>query len=156
MADKGKFTPIAVAKKRWPSGIKDIANISGSLAEATYPGNEQWQGRGDAFRHIVWQALMAKQYGETAAKAAGFYHELPLGAAFKAADTDQSDEEKQQDLYNNKLGIDIASKSKTVEDIYNFAKEAVDSGKAKYLSLDDLEYKAALRSLEDDKAFTQY
>ena len=158
MADKDKksFTPVSVVKPKWPSSVKDIANASAGISEGTYPLTEQWQGRGDAFRHIVWQAMMAKKYGHLPAYLAGEYHELPLGKGWKAADPDQSDLEREQDLYNNKLGREIASRSETIEDIYRLSKEAVDTGKARYLTPEEMQYQAALRALEVDKARVQY
>ena len=155
MADK-KFTPVAVVKPKWPSSVKDIANAAAGISEGTYPLKEQWQGKGDALRHIVWQAMMTKKYGHLPAYLAGGYHELPLGKDLKAADPDQSDTEREQDLYNNKLGREIASKANTIEDIYRLAKEAIDSGKAKYLTPEEIEYQAALKSLEVDQARVQY
>lgn len=142
-----KFTPVAIVPKKeqkYPSGITDIAAAAGGIAEGAYPGNEQWLGKGDAMRHLVWQALMAKQYGNKLANLAGQWHELPLGEDLQpylhTADAEQMPEEKANDLYNNQLGREIAAKAKSIEDIYLLAKEAVDSGKAKYYAPDERQY----------------
>lgn len=142
-----KFTPFAVVPKRpqqWPSGITNIAAAAGGIAEGAYPGNEQWLGKGDAMRHLVWQALMAKQYGNKLADYAGQWHELPLGEELRpylhTADAEQMPEEKANDLYNNALGREIASKANSMEDIYKMAKDAIESGKAKYYSEDERKY----------------
>lgn len=146
-----KFTPYAVVKTKtkYPSSIGDIAEAASGIAGGTYPETEQWQGRGDAMRHLVWQALMAKQYGNTLANAAGQYHELPLGAALRAADFDQTPVEKAQDLYNNALGREIASKAKNIEDIYTLAKQYVETGRAKFLTPAELEYQANLEETQN-------
>jgi len=154
-----EFTPYAVVPKRkqeYPSSIKDIANAAAGIAEGTYSSKEQWQGKGDALRHIVWQAMMAKKYGNTLANAAGQYHELGLGKRFKAADPNQSDAEKEQDLYNNTIGREIAAKATSIEDIYRLAKEAVEKGQAKYLTPEEMQYQAALRDLEIEQSRVQY
>jgi hypothetical protein len=145
-----KFTPYTVVKTKtkYPS-FMDSAEVAGGLAEATYPQKEQWQGKGDALRHLVWQALLAKGYNSTVADYAGKYHELDLGDGLRkythTAASDQTPEEKAQDLFNNALGREIASKAKNVEDIYLLAKEYVDSGKAKFLTPDELEFQSRLR-----------
>jgi len=144
-----KFTPYTVVKTKtkYPS-FMDSAEVAGGLAEATYPQKEQWQGKGDALRHIVWQALLAKGYNPTIANAAGQWHELPLGDELRkythTAASDQTPVEKAQDLYNNALGREIASKAKSVEDIYLLAKQYVDSGKAKFLTPDELEFQSRM------------
>jgi hypothetical protein len=160
MADK-KFTPYAVVKTKTKTkypGFFDSAEVAGGLAEATYPPETQWQGKGDAFRHLVWQALLAKKYNSTVADYAGKYHELPLGQTLRAAALDQTDEEKAQDLYNNALGREIASKAKSVEDIYLLAKEYVDSGKAKFLTPDEMNYQSRMREtkMQMDERDSQY
>ena len=159
MADK-KFTPYAVVKTKTKAtypGFFDSAEAASGLAEATYPPETQWQGKGDAFRHLVWQALLAKKYNSTIANAAGQYHELPLGHRLRAAE-DQTDEEKAQDLHNNALGREIASKAKSVEDIYLLAKQYVDSGKAKYLTPDEMEYQSRVKDIQaqEDERDTKY
>ena len=142
-----KFTPFAVTpvrKQQWPGSITDIAAAAGGIAEGTYPGKEQWLGKGDAMRHLVWQALMAKKYGNTAANALGQWHELNLGEDLQpylhTADAEQMPEEKANDLFNNELGREIASKANTIEDIYKMAKDYIESGKAKYYSEDERKY----------------
>jgi len=146
MADK-KFTPYTVVKTKTKTkypGFFESAEAASGLAEAAYPPETQWQGQGDAFRHLVWQALLAKSYNPTVADYAGRYHELPLGETLRAASRDQTSEEKAQDLYNNALGREIASKAKSVEDIYLLAKQYVDSGKAKFLTPDEMNYQSRM------------
>lgn len=152
MADK-KFTPFTIAKTKtkYPS-FMESAEVAGGLAEATYPAKEQWQGKGDAFRHLIWQALVAKGMNSTAANLAGQWHELNLGDELRpythTAASDQTPVEKAQDLYNNALGREIASKAKNIEDIYRLAKEYVDSSKAKFLTPAELEYQANLKEAQ--------
>ena len=150
---KNNFTPYAVVKRKqeYPS-FMDSAQAAGGLAEATYPANEQWQGRGDALRHIIWQALVAKGISPAVANAAGQWHETDLGDYLRnylhTAASDQTSEEKAQDLYNNALGREIAGKAKNMDELYTLAKQYVDTGKAKFLTPDELTYAANLREAQ--------
>ena len=126
-------------------------NISVNKAKETYGQKEEWQGKGDAYRHLVWQALMAKKYGDTAANLMGQYHELPLGRGVGAAAWDQTAEEKAMDLYNNELGRKIAAQAKTPDQIYSLAKKAVDTGKAKFIPISVIEARSRQKEIEDAK-----
>lgn len=147
MADKGKFTPVAVVK--WPNFFQS-RNIALDKAKQAYGPTEEHNARGDAFRHIVWQALLAKQYGDVTAKGMGDYHEAPIPAWMGGAGLDPDKDETSMDQFNNAIGREIASKAKTEEDIYRLAKEYVDSGKAKYMPMADIIRKS---QLEEEQAY---
>jgi hypothetical protein len=142
------FKPYAVVS--YP-GFFEGRNISVDKAKKTYGTKEEWQGKGDAYRHVVWQALMAKKYGDTAANLMGQYHELPLSQFLGAAAFDQTDEEKAMDLYNNELGRKIAAQAKSPEDIYRLAKKAVDKGQAKFIPMAVIEARSRQKEIEDAK-----
>lgn len=148
MADKGKFTPVAIID--YPGFFKS-RDISVDKAKELYGIKEEWQGKGDAYRHVLWQALMAKKYGPTAANLMGQYHELPLTRALGAAAWDQTAEEKAMDLYNNELGRKIAEQSNSLEDIYRLTKKAVDTKKAKFIPLAVIEARSRQKEIEDAK-----
>ena len=130
-----KFTPYAI--------------VATKQAEKTYPKDEQHNARGDAYRHLVWQALVAKNQSPTLARVLGAVHESPI--PFIGGGLEQDPEERAMDSYNNSLGIEIAKKSKTDEDIYRLAKEYVDSGKAKYIPVEELRYRAAMDRMSEQE-----
>lgn len=147
MADKGKFTPVAVVK--WPNFFQS-RNIALDKAKEAYGPTEEHNARGDAYRHIVWQALLAKQYGDKTAKGMGDYHEAPIPAWLGGAGTSPDADETSMDQFNNAVGRQIAAQAKTEADIYRLAKEYVDSGKAKYMPMSDIIRKSRL---EEEQAY---
>lgn len=144
-----KFTPVAIVPKKYP-GMLEARNISVAQGKEVYGPKEEWQGKGDALRHIVWQALVAKSWNPTVANLLGQYHELPITGYLGGAALDQTPQEKQQDLFNNALGRDIAAKANSIEDIYRLAKEAVDTGKAQYVPLAEIERQVRAKELQDE------
>lgn len=142
MSDLDKFIPFAIVKDSYAAAEK-----ASKASEALYPEKEQWKGKGDAFRHMAWQALLQKQH-PTLAKVVGYYHELPIGRTLGGAALEQTPEERQMDLANNALGRDIAMKAKNLDEMYKMLQDAIKSGKAKYLTQDEIDYQAALESLQ--------
>lgn len=135
MADQSKFTPVAIIQ--WPGFFKS-RSISLDKGKETYGPTEEHNMRGDAVRHLVWQALMAKKYGPDVAKLAGDYHESRMPAWLGGAGVFPDEQEREMDKFNNALGLEIAKQANTPEDIYRLAKEYVDSGKAKYMTLPEV------------------
>jgi RHS repeat-associated protein len=76
---------------------------------------------GEAVRHEVWQAELARKYGEKAAKAIGDAHEK-----YKSHDSDDS----RRDQYHNQLGRENAKTSQSREDSLQRAKKDWESGRA--------------------------
>jgi hypothetical protein len=141
----GKFTPVAVVK--WPNFFQS-RNIALDKAKQAYGPTEEHNARGDAYRHIVWQALLAKQYGDKTAKGMGDYHEAPIPAWMGGAGMSPDKDETSMDQFNNAIGRQIAAQAKTEADIYRLAKEYVDSGKAKYMPMSDIIRKSRLEEEE--------
>jgi len=84
----------------------------------------------DAYRHLLWTAEMSRKTNPTIAKGISDYHEkvtLPFGL-LGAAHPLQSKEEKEMDLFNNKIGLQIGQQSKSYEDTVRLAKEAIARG----------------------------
>ena len=87
-------------------------------------------GEADAYRHLLWTAEMARKTNPTIAKGISDYHEkvtLPFGLLGSAHPL-QTKEEKEMDLYNNQLGIQIGGQSKSYEDTMRLAQEAIARG----------------------------
>jgi hypothetical protein len=152
MADKGKFTPIAVTKKKWPN-LLDARSNAINKAKELYGVTEEHNARGDAYRHLVWQALTAKRYGDSLASAMGNYHELGIPAMMGGAGINPDPDEVAMDKFNNQLGRQIAKEAKTEEDVYRLAQEYIDSGKAKYMSMPEVIYKSRLAEQEEESAY---
>lgn len=134
-----KFTPYAI-----------IAYRKANAAGKSYGVKEEHEARGDALRHMVWQAEMAKNMSPGTAEMLGNIHEnkwIPgVGAAF-----DQPESEKQMDLYNNKLGREIGMKAKDSAEILQMAKKYIDLGKAQYVPLSDLENRYKMEQVQAEQ-----
>ena len=81
---------------------------------------EAYNGPGDAYRHIVWQGLLANALGEQAAKDAGDLHENRMLPLFGAMGHPQS--EINMDLKNNEIGRYIGKDATSVQQILDRAK----------------------------------
>lgn len=132
---KGKFTPVSVAK--WP-GIWQAREIALDKGKSAYGPTEEHNMRGDAYRHLVLQALLAKKYGASTGAAITGYHESRMPTWLGGAGVFPDQDERAMDTFNNALGLEIASKANSMEDIFRLAKEYVDSGKAKSMSIADV------------------
>ena len=112
------------------SGIMDIfrkfpqfLNAKSQAEEETqkrFNLNEQYNGAGDAYRHIVWQGLLANQLGEDAAKTAGDLHESRMLPIFGAMGHPQA--EIDMDLKNNEIGRYIGKDAKNAQQVLERAK----------------------------------
>lgn len=92
-----------------------------------YSAGSQYQGEGDALRHILFSALATKAYGsDKPTKIMSYLNEYVKGALSESDDRDM-------DLTNDTIGREIGLKAKSEEEIFKLAKEAIESGKAKVL-----------------------
>ena len=99
--------------------VNEAANAYGAEGKLNV-GNEP-----DAYRHLLWTAEMARKTNPTIAKGVSDYHEkisLPFGM-FGTAHPLQTKEEKEMDLHNNALGIEIGQQSQSYEDTIRLVKE---------------------------------
>ena len=76
-------------------GQGNAVRFANRLSQDLYP-KESLMKRGDALRHILWQAKLQQQYGTPLAALAGYAHELAGGIE------GQSGDEREMDLINNK------------------------------------------------------
>lgn len=129
MEKENKFTPFTI--------IANWYNKPGYFnmkEKAEKPGNELYGsggtvlGASDAYRHIVGQALYARKFGETIAGALGKVNEMHLSEQNQKLYKEESD----MDRKNNAIGLEIARKAKTEEDVYRMAKEAIENKEAFY------------------------
>lgn len=115
-----------------------------------YGQMEEHNGRGDAYRHLVFQAMLTQKYGPKIAELIGKYHEAPIPTIFGGAGFTQPKDEKEMDLYNNALGIEIGQKATNRDEILDLAKQYIELSKAKYLTQEEMEYKATLKQLMNE------
>lgn len=87
---------------------------------------EIYNGKGDAFRHAYWNALATKNIGSAMTKLLTDAHEdKEPGYTYEG-------KEKDMDLFNNKVGRDIASNS--LNNLAQNIQNALNSGKLRYIS----------------------
>lgn len=111
------------------AGLLDIAlnlptifktkNMAEKESAKRFPKDELYNGAGDAYRHIVWQGLLANKLGEDKAKYIGNFHEnenIPFVGAYN-----HPQNEINMDLKNNEIGRYIGKDAKNVQDILNRA-----------------------------------
>jgi hypothetical protein len=132
MDEKDKFTPYAVISKAvdWfnKPGYFDMKTVAEKPGNQLYGSEGTVLGASDAYRHLVGSALYARKFGETIAKGLGNYNEWK----FSEQDRNLYKEESDMDRFNNALGLEIAKKAKTEEDVYRLAREAIENNKAFY------------------------
>ena len=107
--------------------IVDTGKYAQEQGIKRFPKTTQATREVDAYRHLVWQALLAKKYGKDVAELAGNFHENPF-IPFVGG-MGQPKDQQQMDLYNNMLGRDLANMSE--EEIMRMAEELIKSGQAK-------------------------
>ena len=111
----------------------DVADVAFGESDARYPVKGSTGGKNDAFRHIMGTALLAQRRGEPYAKFITDLHEtgfFPGGLGSRGHPQEQID----MDLYNNKIGLDIARKAKSYDDLLRMAAEQVDTRKARLVT----------------------
>ena len=119
----------------WFDKLKDIlGTMEGNRyideSVETYGTGHNIGNKADAYRHLLWTAEMRRKTNPTIAKGISDYHEkvtLPFGLLGSAHPL-QTKEEKEMDLYNNQLGIQIGGQSKSYEDTMRLAQEAIARG----------------------------
>jgi hypothetical protein len=91
------------------------------IAREEYPGTHPHNSEADAFRHAYWSFKVAREIGADAAKEFGDAHER--------SDPNPTPE-RLMDLYNNKVGRDLAADSKNADrDAREVIREAIREGK---------------------------
>lgn len=108
-------------------GLGEEVKFANAIPEFYFPKDEQLDGRGDAMRHMLLQAQIAKKLGRTPAEIASWIHETMLTGG-------QSDAEKAMDVANDARGMDIGLRAKDKADMAYQALQAIKSGEAKTIA----------------------
>ena len=112
--------------------LSDLTGMGPEIQFATetpakyFPKSEQHNQRGDAMRHMLFQAQLMQKYGETPAKMISWAHENMSGP--------QGESEKEMDVYNDELGRAIGRDSKSKDDMISRALQSIKEGEAKTLT----------------------
>ncbi|MGA6118702.1 DUF6973 domain-containing protein [Sphingobacterium anhuiense] len=100
------------------------ADAAKTKAEALFPANSLYLGKGDAFRHAYFSAMNAIDLGNAQAKLLGDAHEAVPQQAL----------DKQMDLFNNQVGRDYDPRTYKNGNIDNYITEMMNTGKLRYLT----------------------
>lgn len=106
-----------------------VFNCANKATDITveYYGSSGWQDNSDAFRHCIWNALMKKAIGESAAEAWATAHE-----------DEASGIDKEMDLFNNIVGRGISVSGKSDSQIAEAVKGKVSGGSCRRIVNDKL------------------
>lgn len=99
--------------------VYDDGKVATSKTEEVY-GRNGWLDNSDAFRHCLWNALMKKSIGISAAESWATAHEY-----------NSSGVDKQMDLYNNSIGRSINVTGQSISNIVSSVKYKVKNGNCK-------------------------
>lgn len=114
--------------------FRDIRDRAFNWADERFPGQGREDGHNDAFRHAMWNALMARKYGEAWAEDFGTAHEQRPG---------NESAREAMDLYNNEVGrrIEAENPDADVYELADLVEQAVRDGEMVVIDQDgDLAY----------------
>lgn len=104
----------------------DPSSYAHAKSKEMYPKKKsEWTER-DAARHMLASGMMAQKFGPTVAKMAGLAHEhfnAPVKTLGYALGIGKMPADYEQDLHNNALGIDLAKRAATQEELERLIKE---------------------------------
>jgi hypothetical protein len=106
-----------------------ISRDVGQQAVKEYGWKERLSGKGDAFRHLVGTAMLAQKHGAPYAQFVTSLHENPYIPFIGAVG--HSKEDRDMDLYNNQLGLELATQAANYDDLVRLARQYIDTGKAR-------------------------
>ena len=113
-----------VFKSNPAKGMLVVIDAATATTSAENNYQDIWNGKGDAYRHGLWQGLSAFHTGVKYAKAFGDAHE---------ADFPGSVTQTAMDLNNNAVGRNMGIKKGRTSEIYSAVKQGIASGKFLYI-----------------------
>jgi hypothetical protein len=88
---------------------------------------------GDALRHMTLMREISKKYGDTPAKMIGYAHEYIGGPMqYFSNGEPQSSRDREMDLHNNSLGLELSRQAKDDQDFIRLAQDAIKNKQADY------------------------
>lgn len=104
-------------KEPW---LPRVGTYSEKTAWEMYPGQMGQFDQQDAARHMLATGTLTRKYGETAAEMLGKLHEIttsPLRWIGSKMKLTQMPVDYEQDLHNNRVGIELGKRSKSQKDL---------------------------------------
>lgn len=114
-----------------------VPSYSRQTAYEFYPGQRGQDTQQDALRHMLAAGTLARKYGPDWAERLGRWHEYresPLAALKTAFGVGQMPPDYAQDLHNNALGVALAQRAKSQEELETLAAELAEQAKTKQTS----------------------
>ena len=101
-------------------GLYGVSDYAREESANMFPEEKGQWDRQDSARHMLAAATLARKYGPRAAELAGQAHELmasPIRFIGSKMGVMKESPDYAQDIHNNRLGIELASKSKNQEEL---------------------------------------
>ena len=101
-------------------GLYGVSDYAREESANMFPEEKGQWDRQDSARHMLAAATLARKYGPRAAELAGQAHELmasPIRFIGSKMGVMKESPDYAQDIHNNRLGIELASKSKSQEEL---------------------------------------
>jgi hypothetical protein len=121
-------------------GLYGVSDYARQESANMFPEEDGQYDRQDSARHMLAAATLARKYGPGTAELAGQMHELktsPIRFIGSKMGMMKESPDYTQDIHNNRLGIELASKSKSQEELLALvrqmalqAREGISPGKA--------------------------
>ncbi len=112
--------PLAEGGEVKEPSILSLLDYSRSTAHEMYPGEQGQDDKQDAARHMLAAATLAKKVGPDVAEFLGKTHEFitsPAKAALYAMGLGKMPKDYEQDLHNNRRGIEVGKGAKSQADL---------------------------------------
>ena len=107
-------------------GLLGVSSYARGRAAGMFPEeSSQWTSQ-DTARHMLASGTLARKYGPRAAELAGYAHEIreqPIRFIGAKLSMTKESPDYTQDVHNNLLGIELASRSKSQEDLLELVKQ---------------------------------
>lgn len=103
-----------------------------TVAYEMYPGQGGQFDQRDAARHMLAAGTLARKYGPTAAEILGKLHEVstsPLRYIGSKLGISEMPVDYEQDLHNNRIGIELAQRSRSQKELEEFIQRAAEGAK---------------------------
>ena len=101
-------------------GLYGVSDYAREESAAMFPEEKGQWDRQDAARHMMAAATLARKYGPRAAELAGQAHEMktsPIRFIGSKMGMMKESPDYAQDIHNNRLGIELAARSKSQEEL---------------------------------------
>jgi hypothetical protein len=107
-------------------GLLGVSSYARGRAAGMFPEeSSQWTSQ-DTARHMLASGTLARKYGPRIAELAGYAHEIreqPIKFIGSKLGMTKESPDYTQDIHNNLLGIELASRSKSQEDLLELVKQ---------------------------------